>query len=463
MAKPSEQVYLAFDLGASSGRAVLGRVGADGRTRLEGVHRFPNAPVATDAGVFWDIEGLFEAMLEAMRKVAGAGVEPRAVGVDTWGVDFGLLDEAGRLLERPRSYRDPRNAGMSRRVVERIGAQRLLERTGSMHQDHASLCQLAAVKEHTPQILARARRLLFIPDLLGCWLCGHSGTDCTFASTSQMYDALRREWATDVLAELDLPSEILPPVQVGPAVVGTLGEAIRRKTGLGAVPVVVGAGHDTGAAFGICRGPSLPGDDDLVVISSGTWSILGIFVDGHLPPGTLEPTRFGYEANPDGSLRIVRNLSGGWLIEQCRKVWSRAGVDCAYEALIASARAAAGTKRASAIIDTQWEGFMHPANMPQAIADHCRRSRQPVPETPGEFARVIFASLAESYAKAIEELREKTHRPLRKLYLVGGMSQNAYLNELTGERAEVEVIVGPTEATAMGNVAVQKAAMEQAG
>ena len=460
MAAKRKQVYLAFDLGASSGRAILGRVGDDGSVELEEVHRFGNAPVVTDAGVFWDINGLLESMFEAMRIVAASGVAPLAVGVDTWGVDFALLDDSGELLELPRSYREARNAGMSRRIVERIGAERLLSRTGSMHQDHASLCQLAAAAEHTPELLARARRLLFIPDLLRYWLCGATGTDCTFASTSQMYDVLRREWATDILAELSLPAEILPAVQTGAAVVGTLGEAVQTRTGLGAVPVVSGAGHDTGAAFGICRGPDMPGGDDLVVISSGTWSILGVFVDAHLPAGTLDPTRFGYEANPDGSLRVISNLTGGWLIEQCRNVWAGEGVDCSYEALISSARASAGGAKASAVLDTGWEGFMHPPDMPAAIAEHCRATDQPVPATPGEFAQVIFVSLAESYARAIAELRAKTGRPLRKLYMIGGMSRNEYLNELTAERAGVEVSAGPAEATAMGNIAVQVQAIQ---
>ena len=460
MTAESPQVYLAFDLGASSGRAILGRVADDGSVELEEVNRFANAPVTTDAGVFWDINGLLESMLEAMRIVAARGLAPLAIGVDTWGVDFALLDESGELLERPRSYREGRNAGMSRRIVERIGAERLLARTGSMHQDHASLCQLAAAAEHTPELLARARRLLFIPDLLRHWLCGAAGTDCTFASTSQMYDVLRREWATDILTELSLPAEILPPVQTGPAVVGTLSEAVQGATGLGAVPVVSGAGHDTGAAFGICRGPDMPDPDDLVVISSGTWSILGVFVDAHLPGGALDPTRFGYEANPDGSLRIISNLTGGWLIEQCRNVWAGAGVDCSYEALISSAREAAGGAQASAVLDTGWEGFIHPPDMPAAIAEHCRATDQPVPTAPGEFTQVIFASLADSYARAIAELRAKTGRTLRKLYMIGGMSRNEYLNELTGERAGVEVSAGPTEATAMGNIAVQVQAIE---
>ncbi len=454
------QVYLAFDLGASSGRAFLGRAEPNGRISLEEIHRFSNAPVQTDEGLFWDIDALFEQMIHAMRLVSRRGLRLRAIGVDTWGVDFALLDEAGELLERPRCYRDSRNAGMSRRIVERIGAERLAGRTGSMFQDHASLCQLAAAAEYAPELLARAKTLLFIPDLLRQRLCGSAGSDCTVASTSQMYDAVRRQWATDILAELDLPAEILPPITSGPAIAGTLSRVIQEKTHLGAVPVVVGAGHDTGAAFGLCITEDLPPPEDLVIISSGTWSILGIFVDEHLPAGVLEPTRFGYEANPDGSLRIIRNLTGAWLIEQCRKVWSAMGVDCSYEALVAAARAAGGEDNASAVVDPQWEGFRNPPDMPDAIAEYCRSTRQPVPQTPGQFAHVIFASLAESYTETITELREKTNQPLRNLYMIGGMSQNEYLNELTAEHAGVIISVGPAEATAMGNIAVQMQAME---
>ena len=455
--------YLAFDLGASSGRGILGHVRDDGLVELEEVHRFGNGPLTTQEGMFWDIHSLFSAIFETMWILADRGVAPRSIGIDTWGVDFALLEESGDLLELPRCYREPRNAGMSRRIVERIGAERLLGRTGSMHQDHASLCQLAAAAEHTPELLAKAKRLLFIPDLLRYWLCGAAGTDCTFASCSQMYDVVKREWATDVLEELSLPADILPDVHTGPAVAGRLSPGVQEDTDWGEIPVVTGCGHDTGAAFGICRRADLPAADDLAVISSGTWSILGVFVDEHLPAGSLDPTRFGYEANPDGSLRIVSNLTGGWLIEQCRKVWLEQGVDCGYESLIAAAREAAGTDRASAILDTGWEGFMRPADMPEAIAAHCRASDQPAPTSVGEFAQVIFASVVESYAKGIDELRTKTGRRLRNLFMMGGMSRNDYLNELTAERAGVKIIVGPAEATAMGNIAVQRQALKELG
>jgi len=462
MTHQGDETYLAFDLGASSGRAVLGRPNADGSVAIDEVHRFGNGPVTTDAGTFWDIEALFAEMVEGMRIVAARGIAPRAIGVDTWGVDFALLDAAGKLVEPPRSYRQKRIAGLSRTVSDRVGAQRLLDRTGSMHQDHASLCQLLAAKTFTPEVVAAAERLLFIPDLLRYWLCGARGTDCTAASTSQMYDAVGREWATDILAAFDLPAAILPAVGTGPAVVGALSESICERTGLGAVPVTAGCGHDTGAAFGLCRGPHLPDPDDLVVISSGTWAILGVFVDAHLPAGTLDPTRFGYEANPDGSLRIVRNLTGGWLIEQCRQIWAAGGADCSYEALIAAARSAAGTQRASAVLDLAWEGFASPPDMPATIAAHCRDSGQPVPETPGEFSQVIFASLAHAYAEAIAELRSMTGRGLGQLYMIGGMARNAYLNDLTAEAAGVEVLVGPAEATAAGNVACQIEALANA-
>jgi sugar (pentulose or hexulose) kinase len=461
MGKELGKTYLAFDLGASSGRAILGTPVGDGRVELREVHRFANAPVAEGGGLFWDIAGLFGHIVQGMRMVAQMGVAPAGIGVDTWGVDFGLLDSAGELLERPRCYRDGRNAGVSAAVAGKIGAARLQDRTGSMHQDHASLCQLVAAKRYTPELLARARRLLFIPDLLRYWLCGDQRSDCTIASTSQMYDVAAGQWAGDILTELDLPGEILPAALTRPTVVGTLSAEIQRQTGLGPAPVVAGAGHDTGAALGICRGGSLPPADDLVVISSGTWSILGVFVPAHLPSETLDPRRFGYEANPDGSLRIVRNLTGAWLIERCRSAWEMQGHKLTHAELIAAARAAAGTANASAILDNQWEGFTHPPDMPAAIVEYCAQTGQPAPRTPGEFAGVIFASLAASYAAAIDELRAKTGRGLRNIYIVGGMSQNGYLNELVARQTGAKVLTGPVEATALGNVAVQRAAIER--
>ena len=400
-------------------------------------------------------------MLEGLRRAAAAGVAPWAIGIDTWGVDFALLDEQDRLLENPRCYRDPRNLGISRWIAEQIGPDRLQERTGSMFQDHASLCQLYAAKIHTPHILDKARKLVFIPDLLRLWLCGNGDADITFASTSQMYDVPRHKWATEILNELGLPSAILPQVHVGPKIAGTLGDELCRQTGIGPVPVVMGAGHDSGSTFGVCRGV-MP-DEDMVVISSGTWSILGIYTAHHLSPGTLDPQRFGYEANPDGSLRIIRNLPGSWLIERCRDVWQGQGADVSYAAIIAAARAAAGKPGASAILDTSWEGFVHPENMCQAIAEHCRQSGQAAPTEVGEVAHVVFASLAESYAKAITDLRTKTLWPLGNVYICGGMSQNQYVNELTEQRAHAKVTAGPIEATALGNVAMQMAALGRKG
>ena len=464
MADQIKKPYLAFDLGASSGRGILGYRCPDGSIELQEVHRFDNTPLKTTAGLFWDVEKLFGEMLLAMRKVADMGIAPCAMTVDTWGVDFALLDSDGELVEPPRCYRQTRNAGMSKRLAEKIGADRLLARTGSMHQDHSSLCQLAAAAEFTPELLDRAELLLFIPDLLRYWLCDGrdnpnrsalARVDCTFASTSQMYDALRRQWAVDILGELGLPTKILPQVLHCPTIVATLGEAIQKKTGLGAVPVVAGAGHDSGAAFGLARNENLPPVEDLVVISSGTWSIIGVFVSEHLPAGSLEPTKFGYEANPDGSLRIVSNLTGAWLINQCKAVWDTTGDEITHEGLIDQARAAAGTAEASALLDTSHPSFTHPDSMPQAIADYCRDTNQAIPQMPGQFAQVIFASLAGSYAEAIEELRAKTGWPLGNLFMMGGLSRNAYLNELTANRAGVNVIVGPVEATALGNIAVQ--------
>ena len=458
MAMAKDSAYLAFDLGASSGRAVLGRPAGE-QIELEEIYRFPNAPAVEGDELFWDFEGLFGHLLEAMRQAGQRGINVRAVAVDTWGVDFGLLDERGQLLERPHCYRDSRTAGVCRRIAQRIGAQRLQARTGSMHQDHDTLCQLLAAKERTPEVLKRARRLLFMPDLLRYRLCGDQRSDCTIASTSLMYDAMRREWAADILKELDLPGEILPTVVTGPALAGTLTQDVQKKTGLGAVPVVAGAGHDTGAAYGLCRRSDLPPPEDLVVISSGTWSVVGVFVDRHLLSGTVDPALFGYEANPDGSLRLVRNLTGGWLIEQCRKAWAEGGVDISYETLIASARQAEGAPNASAILDVQWDGFTHPESMPAAILEHCRQTGQPAPKAPGEFTHVIFASLAENYARTINQLRSLTGRRLGNIYIIGGMSRNAYLNELTSRRAGAKVLVGPAEATAMGNIAVQMAAV----
>jgi rhamnulokinase len=340
---------------------------------------------------------------------------------------------------------------MLEKLTSLISLDTLFERTGVMAEDITTLCQLLAAKEGTPAILEKATTLLFIPDLLRYWLCDQCGTDFTLATTSQLYNLRQRSWDEELLALLDLPRRLLPKVLGAGTVLGHLSMQLQTETGLGPVPVVTGASHDTAAAFSAAgAGP------DCAILSSGTWSILGVNLPQPLPSGGIDPRRFGYEGNPDGSVRLVHNVPGMWLLEQCRAEWKRTGVECDYDYLIADARRCIDfTSR----INPHWPGFVYPASMLDAIGAYMRETAQQEPRSPGEFTRAILSGLADSYARALDELRAITNKELGHLVVVGGGAQNALLNELTAQSAKVVVIPRCAEGAILGNTQNQQLAM----
>lgn len=420
--------------------------------RLNEIYREENSPIQRADGLFWDIDKIFSGIKRVMRNVAGNKVRILSIGIDSWSVDYGLLDKAGVLLELPRCYRDPRNHGMLRELTASIGLDALFARTGVLAEDITTLCQLLATRKQTPALLEQAANLLFIPDLLRHWLCGQCATDFTLATTSQMYNLQQRAWDEELLALLDLPSRILPRVFNASTVLGCLDRQLQEETGLGPVPVVTGASHDTAAAF-----MAASADQDCAILSSGTWSILGVNLTHTLPSAGIDPRRFGYEGNADGSLRLIHNVPGMWLLERCRAEWNRGGVECTYDALINEARRRINfTGR----IDPHWPGFVYPESMLEAIASYMRETAQPEPRSPGEFTRAILSGLAESYAQTLDELRALTNRKLERLVVVGGGAQNELLNELTAYQANVVVSPGCSEATLLGNVQNQLLAIQ---
>ena len=451
LTKLSSTICLAFDLGASSWRAALAYQDGAG-VCLDEIYREENSPIQRGDGLFWDIDRIFSGIKRVMKDVAYKRVRVSSIGIDSWSVDYGLLDEAGVLLEPPRCYRDPRNQGMLQELTASIGLDALFARTGVLAEDITTLCQLLATRKQTPAILERAATLLFIPDLLRYWLCGQRATDFTLATTSQMYNLQQRAWDEELLALVDLPSRMLPKVFDAGTVLGCLNPQLQEETGLGHVPVVTGASHDTAAAF-----LAASGDQDCAILSSGTWSILGVNLTHTLPSAGIDPRRFGYEGNVDGSLRLIHNVPGMWLLERCRTEWNRGGVECTYDALIQEARRRIDfTGR----IDPHWPGFVYPERMLEAIGAYMRETAQPEPHSPGEFTRAILSGLAESYAQTLDELRALTNRKLERLVVVGGGAQNELLNELTACRANVVVSFGPIEATILGNVQNQLLAIQ---
>jgi sugar (pentulose or hexulose) kinase len=441
---------LAFDLGASNWRAALAhQEGPD--IRLEVIHREDNSPVEAEGGLFWDIHKIFAGMRRVLRDVAGMGVRISSIGIDSWSVDYGLLDDDGVLLELPRCYRDTRNQGTMEELAARLGIETLFSRTAVLAEDLTTLCQLFAARKQTPELLKRAAHLLFIPDLLRYWVCGESATDFTLATTSQLYNLKQRTWDEDLMAQLDLPRHILPRVLGAGTILGPLEPHLQQETGLGPVPVVTGASHDTAAAF-----LAAAAGNDCAILSSGTWSILGVNLPDTLPSAAIDPRRFGYEGNPDGSVRLVHNVPGMWLLERCRVEWKKMGVDCNYDELFEAARRCEDFVPR---IDPHWQGFAYPENMLDAIRYHLLDTGQPAPRSPGEFTRAILSGLAESYAHALDELRALANRELGRLIVVGGGAQNGLLNELTTRRARVVVTPGFIEATILGNVKNQALAL----
>lgn len=448
----SPAACVAIDLGASSWRVFLAWQ-EERDLRLEEIHRAENSPVECGGGLFWDIDKIFRGIKQVLKQLAERRIPLASIGIDSWSVDYGLLDAAGTLLEAPRCYRDPRNQGMLEKLAAHIELDGLFGRTAVMAEDITTLCQLLAAKEKTPAILARAATLLFIPDLLRYWLCGQCATDFTLATTSQLYHLKRRSWDVELLAGLGLPPAILPPVLGAGAILGTLSKEIRMETGLGLIPVITGASHDTAAAFEAAFAPA-----DCAILSSGTWSILGVNLRQPLPAAHIDPRRFGYEGNPDGSVRLIHNVPGMWLLERCRTEWQRQGFDCAHSTLMDEA---ARCTDYAARIDPAWPGFRFPENMLDSIRAFMRETGQPEPRQPGEFTRAILLGLADSYAQALDELRALTNQQLARLVVVGGGAQNVLLNALTAKRARVSVSCGAVEAAILGNAQNQLLALRR--
>jgi rhamnulokinase len=438
------RTFLAFDLGASSCRAVLGTEGGDGRVALEEISRLDNAPIARGDGLFWDIEGIWEWMVCAI--AAAAPRAPAAIGIDSWSVDYGLLGADGQLLEQPRCYRDVRNRGMSQKLAARIPLRELFLRNGLMAEDFTTLCQLIAAREGTPDLIDRARRLLFIPDLLRLRLCGVEATDLTLATTSQMFDIRSGRWDGELLGALGLPSDILPTVIPSSSVLSVLERSVRNRTGAGPVPVVTGASHDTAAAFS-----TVPRRKGAAALSSGTWSILGIHMDAPVWSAGIDPLRIGYEGNTDGSVRLVANIPGMWIIEQCRTAWKSRGEDYDYRSLVSGAR----LSRCSTAVDPYDPSFAAPPDMPEAVAAHL-----PVGErAPSDITRAVLLGLAGAYTRMVRELSAIAGERIESLTVMSGGSRNELLNEMIGERAGIRIEKGLVEATTVGNIMNQRTAL----
>lgn len=443
--------YAAIDLGAGSGRVMLGRF--DGaRLAVEELNRFENPGVEVLGSLHWDALGLFRDMLLGLR--AAASARPVSLGVDTWGVDFALLDRTGSLVGNPYHYRDARTAGAMARAFERIGREEIFERTGLQFMEINSLFQLVAM-QGTPALEA-TDSLLMMPDLFHYWFTGERTCEYTDATTSQCYDSRSGNWAYPMLEALELPTGIFGEVVDPGTDVGVLRRPVAEECGLGTARVVAPGTHDTASA--VAAVPASAGD--WAYLSSGTWSLLGVEEPRpHITSAVLEKN-FTNEGGVCRTMRLLKNICGLWLLEECRREWMRRGVETRYAEL--AAEAAAGEPFRS-LVDVDAPDFLAPGDMPARIAAACRQSGQAEPGTTGQFARAIFESLATKYRLVLQDLAEITGRRPATLHIVGGGSRNELLCQYAADACGIPVVAGPVEATAVGNVLLQGLAAGRIG
>ncbi|GBD35147.1 L-Rhamnulokinase [bacterium HR36] len=438
---------LAFDLGAESGRAVVGLW--DGRRlELRQVHRFPNGPVRLPDGMYWDALRLFEEIKQGLQKAREEVGALDSVGIDTWGVDFALLGRGQVLLSNPRHYRDPHTEGIFDYAFTRASREEIFHATGIQFMRINTLFQLLALqRDHSP-ILENARTLLLMADLFHFWLTGRLTVELTNASTTQMYDPVARDWAKPVVEKLGLPLKMLLPITPPGTLLGTLLPHVAEETGCRDLKVVLPATHDTASAV-----VAVPGrGENWCYISSGTWSLVGIETPQPVIDARTLTYNFTNEVGYSHRVRLLKNVMGLWLVQECRRSWERTGQRYSYDELTSLAQAAPGR---TAFIEPDDPAFLLPVSMPSAIADYCRRTGQAVPDTPGLYIRVCLESLALKYRWVIERLEEMLGRRLTTIHIVGGGSQNRLLNQLTADCCNRVVLAGPVEATSIGNILVQ--------
>ena len=438
--------YLAADLGAESGRVMLGTL-AGGRLEIEELRRFANQPVELPSGLYWDAFRLFHEIVEGLA-VAGRErhLQPAGIGVDTWGVDFGLLAADGGLIDCPRHYRDPRTNGVPERLFESVPRAEVFARTGVQIMSINSLYQLYSMRLAHSAALDHAARLLFMPDLLNYWLTGIERNEVTIASTSQMYDPKARRFASDMLERLGIPSRILGDLIEPGSTLGPLLPRLAAATGLGAVPVHAVGSHDTASAVA-----AVPASGDgWCYISSGTWSLMGVETAAPVIGDESYKLNFTNEAGVGGRTRLLKNIAGLWLLQECRRAWAAEGERFGYDELMQLAEAAGPART---IVDP--DGFLQPGDMPARIAAWCEERSLEAPKTKGEFCRTILESLAHRYREVLEGLEGLTHARIETIHIVGGGSRNSLLNQLVANATGRAVVAGPVEATAAGNLLVQ--------
>jgi rhamnulokinase len=445
------EYFLAFDLGAESGRAMLGSL-ENGQIRLTELHRFPSRLIRCQHHLHWNVYYLFEEIRQVLEKTYRQGLRLRSLGIDTWGVDFGLIDSSGHLLSLPSCYRDKAFPVAAGQYFKEFPAEELYQLTGIQFMPFNSIFQLYALQKENPHWLKQAEKMLFMPDLLNFLLTGVKATDLTIASTSQLLSPFSRQWLPGLVERMGIEARLLPEISLPGKTLGRLSPWL-VEDGLPDVSVVEVAGHDTASAIA-----AVPAEgDDWAYISSGTWSLVGVELSQPLVNERSLQANFTNESGLEKTIRFLKNVTGLWLLQQCRKVWSRPG-DLSYEQLTELAEKA---RPFQLFIDPDAPEFLNPENMVEAISGYAGQTGQAIPAEPGAMTRAILESLALKYRLVIDELEALTSRKFKVIHIIGGGSKNSLLNQFTAEATGRPVLAGPEEATSAGNVLIQALAAGQ--
>ncbi len=446
--------YIAVDLGAESGRVMIGSVSAD-KLVLEEIHRFSNGPIEESGSLKWDFAGLMSEIKSGIKKaVKAAGSQVWGIGVDSWGVDFGLLDGNGELIENPYHYRDSQTNGMREKAFELMSKRQIYENTGIQFMQLNSVYQLLAMRLANSVALAKARNLVFIADLVSYYLCGKIFAEYTLASTSQFMDMRTGIWSKAVLDALKLPSNILPEIVPPGKVVGQLGAKIGVELGCGPIPVIAIGSHDTASAVA-----AVPASEEKwAYLSSGTWSLMG----AEIPKAIIDDKTLAYEFTNEGgvekTIRLLKNIMGLWLVQESKRQWQREGTDLGYGEMTAMAENAAPF---AGHIDVDDSSFLPPGDMPKRVTDYLAKTGQKTTKDKGQIIRIILESLALRYRAVMEAIEDATGQTVDVLHIVGGGIQNELLCRFTANALGKKVITGPIEATASGNILMQAIATGQ--
>lgn len=449
-----EHSYIAFDLGAESGRTILGTLDSN-ILGIRQVTRFPNDTKDVGGHIHWNIDALFDSIKEGLRACVPLGLKPESIGIDTWGVDFGLVDKNGAFFGSPYAYRDKRTDGMMEEFFKLVPQRRVYELTGIQFMQLNTLFQLFAASRQEPECIEKADRLLFMPDIFNYLLTGETKTEFTFATTSQLYNPRTHSWEKQLFSAMGISSSLMQEIVLPGTLMGRVRKSIAEEVGFDEIPVTAVASHDTGSAIA-----AVPAEgEDWAYISSGTWSLMGVEIRRPIITDEAMSSNFTNEGGVDGTFRFLKNIMGLWPLQQCRKEWA-AEIRYDYEELIGLAERVEPFR---SLIDPDYRAFFHPKSMPEAIRMFCTETAQAHPRTHAEFVRCILESLALKYRSTLDKLQTLTGRRISKVHIIGGGAQNKLLCQYAADAMGATVVAGPVEATAIGNILLQARAAGRVG